>query len=404
LAFSDVRVIENLPLYAGVDDLDFLKRLDDIELFPDDPSEAGTGGRAGPQELVAATRRDDLTLLFRSYPSARQQQLRNLDQQLHNLDPAARERLSGVLESYAVWCDRLSDADRKEVLTAASPTERLDAVKRVKLRTWRASLPASDQARLDTARDEQELTREVTGLRNGEAGRRARFEFARRQWDELKRQGSPWPFSDESLRGPVEEYAKALRGRLLPWEVASFNWVRDRATQGPATGGTGLDWLVYGATLYDLAHRHPTLPAFATGTRITRVNDLPSAFQKEIQQAASKHGGPRRAFFGMPVGRWPDFAEAVVKEAHDLKVPIGFPIGPAKPEEFSNDLNYFVSHTLKNKLSPNEWDSLLRLRGEWPAYPKKMISLAREHNLSVPGITLPGPPRTWEQLYGPPGG
>src|SRR4051794_19732203 len=51
---------------------------------------------------------------FWALPPERQQQLRALDRQLHDLDPAAQKRLLEALGRYAYWLERLREADPEE--------------------------------------------------------------------------------------------------------------------------------------------------------------------------------------------------------------------------------------------------------------------------------------------------
>ena len=64
LSYADVRVIENLPLYLGVDDLDFLRALDDAELFAPDPA----AGSDGPRLDVPPANREKLEATVRCLP------------------------------------------------------------------------------------------------------------------------------------------------------------------------------------------------------------------------------------------------------------------------------------------------------------------------------------------------
>jgi hypothetical protein len=66
-------------------------------------------------------------------------------------------------------------------------------------------------------------------------------------------------------------------------------------------------------------------------------------------------------------------------------------------------VNEFLK-TLRGKSNRREWDSLRQLEGKWPDYPKRMIELAAAQDLSVPGVTLPGSPRKWAELYRTPRG
>jgi hypothetical protein len=405
LAFSDVRVIENLPLYLGVDDLGFLRRLDEADLFPPEPGDAGGSARpAAATEPVPAARRDELTRLFRSFPAVRQQQLRQIDSALHDLGPPTRENLADTLERYAVWLDRLPDPDRTEVLSAPSPAERLDAVRRVKLRAWRGALPASYRARLDAVKDVDDLTRQIAELRKQEADRRAAWELARRQWDAFKRESKPWPFSDDKLAGEIDQYARTvLRPRLAGPEQVAFDRLRQDLAQDAGPEGKWFMWVLYGwygSRLVEWSDRHPMLPEYGNGNRTVKAReDLPPEFIQQMNRAA----GQRKPLQSLPGGRWPEFAEAVAKEAKDLRVPVEFPIGPSRPGEFTPAVNEFLK-TLRGKSNRREWDSLRQVEGKWPDYPKRMIELAAAHDLSVPGVTLPGSPRKWAELYRTPRG
>ena len=78
LPLSDLRVIERLPLYLGVDDLAFVRALDEPDLFGRDarsvepPAIVPTG-----QPDLSADDRDQLIRLFLSYPPLRREQLRS---------------------------------------------------------------------------------------------------------------------------------------------------------------------------------------------------------------------------------------------------------------------------------------------------------------------------------------
>ena len=54
---------------------------------------------------------------------------------------------------------------------------------------------------------------------------------------------------------------------------------------------------------------------------------------------------------------------------------------------------------LFDKLSQAEKDRLKAMEGKWPEYPREVMRLAREKNLSVPEVTLPGEPESWRTYY-----
>src|SRR5262249_11831689 len=75
--------------------------------------------------------------------------------------------------------------------------------------------------------------------------------------------------------------------------------------------------------------------------------------------------------------------------------------GPSKPSEFGKEMAEFTTVALRGKLSSDEWKELERREGHWPDYPKRLIAQAREKDLNVPGITIPGEPSKWERFYRP---
>src|SRR5437870_13485302 len=62
---------------------------------------------------------------FLALPYDRQQQLRTLDRELSEEDSAGYARLQRVVERYADWLRNLPEADRQQIVTAASAEERL---------------------------------------------------------------------------------------------------------------------------------------------------------------------------------------------------------------------------------------------------------------------------------------
>ena len=58
---------------------------------------------------------------------------------------------------------------------------------------------------------EQQL-RLVEGWKAAERTRREEWQLARRQWDDLRPDRKPWPFSDPALAKEVGEYVKAVLG------------------------------------------------------------------------------------------------------------------------------------------------------------------------------------------------
>ncbi len=395
IADGDRPVIDALPLYVGVDDLDFARRLDSPDLFR---PEAGADGL--PRVPVAPGDRDKLAATFLSYPPARRQQLRTLDAAVRSLPPAERSQLVGVLEAYSSWLDRLPEGDRREVLSAAGPGARIEAVMRTKEKLWRESLPTLLRDQLRATADTTERLSLVGQWRQTELARREEWGLARRQWSRGV-EPFPWPFAEPAVPRQVDEYLRtALRFsakeplaacRLSREEMADLRARADAATRDGS-------WLLYGAALYRAEQRHPALPEFGGKPPVVNFSALPKDLAAELQRKS------RVEIRRLPsVGKWPDFALDVADAAAQARVPVP-DLGPARPGEFTDSFNQFLAKSLTPTLSDSERDDLRKLEGRWPEYPRRAMDLARRKDLPVPGLTLPGKPSLWAELYAPPHG
>lgn len=412
LAYEDVRVVENLPLYLGVDDLAFLRQLDAPDYFAPDPLNPAPDGVRLAANVPPADR-EKLVTLFKSYPLVRQQQLRDFDEQFRALPAGEQARLGRVMEEYAVWLDRLPDADRKEVLTAPTSAARLEAVERVQERVWREGLPAHDKTQLKhAAGDDQQQLRLIETWKTADSTLRVEWQLARRQWDVLRsKDQKPWPFSDAILTKQVEDYIKtvlkvdltakyAKPGDLpnscrITWDEYLDLRIRHEAT----TKDGQWSWVLYGALIHHLAARHPMLP------------EPPDRPLLDWQQFRLQHPESFRALQpkGLPLldrkgarGKWPEFALEVAGALQAAQVPVPESLGPCRPGKFSPTIESFLTQELFPKLTEPEKASLKRLEGQWPQYPRQMVKLAGLHDLPVPGVTLPGKPSEWATRYLPP--
>jgi hypothetical protein len=398
---SDLPVIENLPVYAGVDDVRFARELVKLDLFDADPADFTPPARDMP-----TADRKQLIEQFSTLTPARQQQLRTLHQTLTDPATADRAALARTVEAYAAWLSRLPDADRKGVFDAP-PEGRLDAVRFVIERRWREGLSPKQQEELRHVADLGEKQQLLQTYRAQEAARRQEWQFAQRQWKELtgKDKDKPWPFNDPALTALVDAYIhtafgvdpnamptadKEKKGELLRQECRltreEVMELRDRREAAMQSGY----WFTYGALLLRLSEQHPTLPRPAKGEPITEPRHLLGK-----GYPALKDGMPK----GRVVGKWPDFAEAVLANTKDAREKKLEPLGPCRPEEFTPEVKEFATATLPGHLTKAEkdkWDGML---GKWPDYPREMMRLAREKNLSVPEVSLPGEPNNWKKFY-----
>jgi hypothetical protein len=398
---QQVRLLERLPLFAGVDDLNFARQLYEQELFIDHDYDPDASRIAMPaMESLTSAELAKLDESFRALPATRQQQLRQLDEDFAALDATMQQRLTSVLERYAVWLEHLPEDYRKEVLAAPAAAERIDTVRLVKNRIWRQHLPAVTRAKLDETAVKEDRDLILTDVRKQELQRRQEWESARSQWANAKSDRKPYPFEDDELAKRVEDYVNAvLKPRLNPFEFSRLDEIRKDTGQGGY-----LAWYLYGSAIVIAADAHPMLPEPKTGKPITRFDDLPADFQKKFNAAARQPGGilrlglDKRQMKDMPQhGKWPDFAELIASESA-LRNVTPPPLGPARPGEFKPEVEDAIT-TLLGTLTPREKSDLEPKLGKWPDYSKLLVKLAREHDVEIPGVTLPGSTKEWQRVY-----
>ena len=409
LPLSDLQVIEQLPLYRGVDDLRFLQSLDDPELFATvehtgEPSPSRSS--VTPISEQPAAEREVLIRLFLSYPAARRQQLRELQRQRQALPVEQQRRLAEVLERYAVWLDRLPEAEQAEVLRAENSSARLEVVRRIREKLWREALPTRHREQLKLIADPEEALRLVACWKDAEQSRRDEWLLARRQWGSFApgSPAKPWPFNDVTLTREIDQYLKTvlkvdlnlkLDSRFEPPSGCRLDRqeYQELKLRHDAAHNEGY-WLLYGASILRLAERHPSLPGPANGKPVTDLNQVPKEFLKELRAKNLPDLNRQR-------GKWPEFALELADAAYKQRLATNFHLGPARPQEFASPVREFFEQQLLPKLSPDSRAELASLEGKWPEYPRRFVELARRHDLSIPGVTLPGPPSLWRKYYAP---
>ena len=406
LALADIRIYENLPLYAAVDDLDFLNQLSAPEFFGDEATPPEGLVPAQPLEIDKPSEKQlkELVKAFRELPAEQQEKIRTLDQQVNAQESARRDQSFRLLETYVAWLERLSEIDRKDVLVAPTSAKRLEACREVHRKQWIASLPAAQRQKLKdlSPSEKADLTAK---WRAEEEKNRADWSVARVQWEALRTGRQPWPFIDERMKKDVLAYANAAyhpgdskRNRLSSLgteggDAARFKEAADRADKG--------EWVLIGKAVYDFSRKYEMLPEPGKGNPVVEAADL-SAWPNAVKLLERPKMKKNIETYS---GKWPEFALAVHSESPTTGKPlIGFPsyhLGPCKPDDFKDEVKKFLPE-LQKKASPTEWTGLKEKEGQWPAYSREMIRLAKVHDLSVPGAMLPGPPSLWEKTYNPP--
>jgi hypothetical protein len=406
LPLADIPVVENLPLYAAVDDLDFLHQLAVPDLFGDELLAADRPAPPRPVEpdKPAGKQLDQLVKVFLALPADRQEMLRLLHRRLQEMEPGRQDRSYRVLESYAAWLNRLPDRDRKAVLTAPTAEKRLEEIREVRNEQWVATLPVARRAQLKGLPRADRA--ELIARWKGEDGRqRDEWATARSHWDALRTGRQPWPFTDEAMKKEVVAFVHAAyhpddptRCRLtttpVVGDLARLKYALDRAEKNG-------EWLWLGQAVYNFSKRYEMLPEPAKGKPVAEIADL------SPWPAIHKHYENRpkvRQRVDAAAGKWPDFALAVWEDLNRGKFAVAASrvhLGPCRPVEFKDEVRGFLPE-LEKKLTPAERAALRAAEGKWPDYPRELVRLARAHDMSVPGAMPPGPPGMWEKTYNPP--
>jgi hypothetical protein len=331
--------------------------------------------RADPERLQRELR------ALRELPPERQERLRRLDRELHDADPETRKRLWAVLGRYSSWVERLPEEDRQRLLAADGPLARLAVIKDLRGRQWVDRLPAPkrDQLRKMPA---AERSKWVAQMRRQEREQRTRWQSPPK--------GEPRPAGPDQLPPAVRGFLdKQLRPRLSADEKQQL-----KKAEG--------NWPQYPRTVWRLAWRHPVLPP-KEGKPVLRYEDLPPEVKKMLPP---KGAGKAKLWDELKKKerRWPDFALEVtrlVKQRKHLTPP---PLGASRPAEFPPAMRAWIENWIEKRLDVSARKEVKKLEGRWPEYPLRLHELARERELVIPGMSLPGPTQLWRAAWmaGPP--
>jgi hypothetical protein len=408
LSLSDRRLIENLPLYAVVDNFDFVKELAKPEYFGDDPTVSYDQTLKVPSiqhDVPGDTAYANLEKAFKHLALERQQIIREIDKSIFASSPVVKDRLLRVLEAYASWLNALSEADRKGIISATTPQNRLNQIREIRERQWVESLPPNLQKQLSLSATESLKRELIKEWKAEESRRRNEWASARKSASEiLDSSKTPWPFDNETQRNEILAFAKsALRLedakniRLTANELDRYTY-----TVNFALSQNGAAWYSYGKMLYDLVKKQEDYllpPPVDLKLRFTDFSDLPTAYQNpNIMRRLKLKATPF-------VGKWPEFPLEVHKDVHQQfvkgevrQLPA---LGPARAADFTPVVRKYVESELLPQLTEPERKGLAKEEGKWPEYSREVVRLSRTHDLSIPGVTLPGSPKKWEAIYGP---
>lgn len=325
-----------------------------------------------PQRLARLKRNQTI---FRRLPTDAQERLRKLDRDLNEEGPAMRSRLKGVMDRYSTWLDSLPEEDRKSVVNAPDRRARLERIRELRQQQWVRQLPRPQQEQINKlqGKDRTELVRK---LWQEDLDRRADWQVAERHWDLMLHKPQQLPLSRDTLPRETRQFLDASLKPLLTADEDR----RLREAEGK--------WPRYPRLLVDLADSHPLSVLGPIGP--TRIEDLPSESQRFLkgEKAKKLHERLKQA-----EGKWPEFGvvmHELRKSGEKRHLDLKREFVPSHPKDFPTAVQHFIETRLLLALADDEQKALAKAEGNWPAYPKLIVELARKHNLPIPADPLPG--------------
>jgi hypothetical protein len=316
---------------------------------------------------------------FLRLPPERQEAMRQLDHALQQEDSATSAHLLRTLDRYADWLNQLPEEDRQSVLNSTSDVERLQHIKQVRDREWLLRQPKSVQDELRHLSSTEQSTR-IAQLRKQEAEFRNQWELAIVYWDQgTKMRNQSDKFSDD-LRTFIKE---SLEPMLSAAEKKQLLELKDK-------------WPLFEMKLVELVDKHPIkYPGPTTGIKTPK--EWPESLAKAFPGLKNQ---PTPQMIATE-GRWPEYAEVVstvVKNRSRARKSSEHyeQLGKCRPADFSEPVRNFLKNDLMPVLKESEKAALQKDEGSWPDYPRTLVRLAREHRLTIPGMTLPGTRDLWE--------
>ena len=327
----------------------------------------------------AARLQNDLRAFWK-LPRAKREHLRQLDQELHQLDVKTQKRLWTVAERYRAWLEKLAYDQRQAIETAPDSQERLTRIREIRQQQWIEKLPQRVREDLMKLPVEERKAR-IVHLREQELN-------LRKLWQRPIRL-APIPAKPRThLRDFPPEVREFVEKQLLPRLSAEEKRQYDNA-EGRAN---------FAVVVKRLADRHPVLPPLpAPHKPITRYEDLP---ERAKTIAGAKPMWERRVDVWNKLrqveGIWPEWAETFVNQQTPEQRKAIPPLGASRPREFPPAVQTFIENKLRPAVKPIEFRWLKEVEGKWPDYPLLLLDLAHRHNLKAPGMSLPGTADLWE--------
>jgi hypothetical protein len=319
--------------------------------------------------------------VFLSLPLARQESLRDLDRQLHEEPPPMRNRLERVMERYTDWLEHLSETDRRSVLAAPDRPTRLQRIRTIREQQWLNRQPRGEQERIAKLA-EPDRSALIRKLWQDSAEDRMDWSVAQRLGDGFIRGPGAAPTRLEMLADERPSFEQTLRPLLS----------RDAEKQLNDASGK---WPRFPRILVELGDQHPLSVLGPIGP--TSIRELRDHQFNPLLITILEKDKKYQARLKEAEGKWPDFGVALRDCLRDLRRGPGtfkfpFPINaslppkysPSRRPDFPPSVLQFIDQKLLPALDAPERTQLKNAEGDWPAYPRLIVELARKHNLTVP--------------------
>mgnify|MGYP002623748228 CR=1 FL=1 len=302
----------------------------------------------------------DLTT-FWNLSQKQREQIRKLDQGLHQLEPDRRAQLIRVMDRYYEWFQRLPNQQRQYISQAGSTQERLKRVKEIREKQWLARLPKRAREQLADA-NPTERAQIIQQLKQEEK------EWRKNWWIQFR------PSKLEELPRDVQLFTKEVLLPLLPPERRQ-KLLETQQEPHPA----------FVRALYreGMSVRGRTKIPGPVGP--VYLVDLP----KNLQEWLNRDTKAKSRLTSVE-GRWPEFGVALQEVApRELLPKLSAKQFPARFKNLPKLVQRFVTSELKPKLNDREQRQLRIAEGAWPRYPFVIQKLSRAHKLRIPGMALP---------------
>jgi hypothetical protein len=217
---------------------------------------------------------------------------------------------------------------------------------------WLAQLPQADRQTIQDAADSKERLRRLRAVRE-------------QRWR-------------ADLPKAIREQLAKLQGKELADRLAVL---RDEEQQRRR------DWKVAAHFWEELLRKRPH--KFPAPFRFEDLNPEEREYVKHVLRPRLDKAEWDR--LSKAQGRWPRFPRLLVELADAHPPALLGPRGPTSRRDLSKSVQHFLEHKLQPLLTEEEKASLKKAEGRWPDFPETLQRLAKQHYLTVPWQTLPGP-------------